>query len=132
MTCPQVSDEGLICTLTPGHLGDMHKDMSDPATEIQWRHPRPITLGELVADVEGRVRSRAAALLAQEPAPRALGHSATVTVIDELLESTDAEAVNALPALVAPVRPPSVLADIRRKFFPVRRGARGRAGRGNP
>ena len=129
--CPLVSDEGLVCTLGANHLGDMHKDQSDPSTEVQWQKPRAqqeITLGQLVADVDDRVRSRAAALLAQAPA---LGHSATFTIVDEVPESVSAEAGTDLTNLVAPVQPPGVFGDALRKFFPVRRDSRGRAGRGS-
>lgn len=70
-SCPDISGEGLICTLGADHPGNMHKDQSDPSTEIQWQKPRPsqeITLGQLVTVVDSRVRARAAALLAQAPA----------------------------------------------------------------
>lgn len=70
MACPLVSDEGLVCTLEAGHPGHMHKDQSDPSTEIQWSRPRApqaITLDELVDDVTEKVSARAAALLAQAP-----------------------------------------------------------------
>lgn len=126
MTCPQVSDEGLICTLTPDHLG-LHADQTDPSTEIRWAQSRPrsIPLGELVADVDEKVRARAGALLAQASPTLLRGHKATITIVDELLEPTYAEDAVDLPALVAPVRPPGVFADAIRKFFPGRRPSPG-------
>lgn len=145
ITCPQVSDEGLICSLVRGHIGDMHKDLSDPTTEIQWWHPRAIidarqlplarsiTLGELVSDVDDRVRARAAALLAQAPArPQALGQEPTFAITDEVPEPAHTEGAIDLPALVAPVRPPGVFADVLRTFFLGRRASRARADQGNP
>lgn len=94
---------------------------------------RPLTLGELVTDVDDRVRARAAALLAQVPArPPARGHVPTFAITDEVPESAYAEGAVDLPALVAPVRPPDVFADALRKFFPGRRPSPGARRTGTP
>lgn len=113
--CTIVSDEGLICTLAADHIGDNHRDLSDPSTEIEWRKPRApqvMTLGELVADVDDRVRARTAALLAQAPGlPLGYEPPESACVVDEV-------------ASFAATEPRGLLAGLH-KIFPARRASPG-------
>lgn len=130
--CPDVSAEGLICTLAAGHPGDTHKDQTDPATEIQWRQagrvPRHITLGELSAHVDEKVRARAAALLAQAPSPSVRGTSASLAILDEVPASAYAAA--AVPRAASPGIS-GLLASLLGLFVPGRRPISGERRPGN-